>query len=236
MGGVGVVLIRDKSGCFYVNLLVKGGPAHYSGRLQQGDILRFVDDLDLRERPHENPALQGPHGSTVKLGFERGFGADPFFVTLVRDEKCFPDQLALPPPGFDYPIMDPAKQEEKKPIPPPQDMPVRSSRASMPPSSPTGGTGDQYVDNYTYKSYTGSPVRASSPIPYDSYRQPPAASPLRASSPSQYDSYRQPPTGSPLRASSPSTIGTYRQPNLGSVIRASSPSPRETQRFYREIV
>lgn len=97
------MLIRDKSGCFYVNLLVKGGPAHYSGRLQQGripkgktvhlsffnllalhrnlpvwlhvslcsvtrshhacktgDILRFVDDLDLRERPHENPVRPAP--------------------------------------------------------------------------------------------------------------------------------------------------------------------------------
>jgi hypothetical protein len=36
LGGVGIVFVRDPTDCIYVNMLVKGGPAHRSGQIQQG--------------------------------------------------------------------------------------------------------------------------------------------------------------------------------------------------------
>jgi hypothetical protein len=46
-GWVGLVFIQDSRGDFYVNLLLAGGPAEYSGKIQQGDKLRFIDDVDI---------------------------------------------------------------------------------------------------------------------------------------------------------------------------------------------
>ena len=39
LGGVGIVFVKDQTDCIYVNLLVKGGPAHRSGQIQQGKAI-----------------------------------------------------------------------------------------------------------------------------------------------------------------------------------------------------
>mmetsp|Transcript_63081 Transcript_63081/g.131121 ORF Transcript_63081/g.131121 Transcript_63081/m.131121 type:complete len:150 (+) Transcript_63081:130-579(+) len=100
MGGVGIVFVKDEQDCLYVNFLVEGGPAHRSGKVQQGDMLRFINGQDIRWRQTSQISpLSGPAGSSVELGFERSAGEEPFYVALKRDQACYPDMLAVPPPG-----------------------------------------------------------------------------------------------------------------------------------------
>eukprot|EP00277_Geminigera_cryophila_P031283 CAMPEP_0173060654 /NCGR_PEP_ID=MMETSP1102-20130122/2734_1 /TAXON_ID=49646 /ORGANISM="Geminigera sp., Strain Caron Lab Isolate" /LENGTH=183 /DNA_ID=CAMNT_0013926941 /DNA_START=58 /DNA_END=609 /DNA_ORIENTATION=- len=106
MGGVGVVFVKDKKNNLYVNLMVKDGPAHLSGKIQQGDLLRYIDNYDIQASETSLDTmtlLSGKVGTMVTLGFQRSTSQAPVIVALLRTAACFPDQLMLPPPGYDFP-------------------------------------------------------------------------------------------------------------------------------------
>ena len=67
--------------------------------------------------------LSGPAGSCTILGFERVVGNPPFFVRLAREEKSYPDLIALAPPGFEFPHEPPAAAAPRSPSPPTWDYP-----------------------------------------------------------------------------------------------------------------
>ncbi|EKX47791.1 hypothetical protein GUITHDRAFT_106345 [Guillardia theta CCMP2712] len=104
LGGIGVVFIKDKDGeAQHIDLSKSYFPPPSSLHPFRGDVLRFVDGADLRMHQVDGISMiAGYHGSRVRLGFERGPGT-VILVDLVRDSEFFPDQLMLPPPGFDFP-------------------------------------------------------------------------------------------------------------------------------------
>mmetsp|Transcript_25134 Transcript_25134/g.39463 ORF Transcript_25134/g.39463 Transcript_25134/m.39463 type:complete len:273 (+) Transcript_25134:291-1109(+) len=103
-GGVGLVLVKDPASYFYIYLILKDSPAHNSRKVKQGDILFSINGKDIGHA-NEMPALSGPHGSIVTLGFHRPESGRSFDVILKRAQKAFPDQLSLPPPGYEFPSL-----------------------------------------------------------------------------------------------------------------------------------
>jgi C-terminal processing protease CtpA/Prc len=47
LGGVGIVFVKDTRNNFLVNLMVRGGPAHKSKQIRQGDRLISIDGIDV---------------------------------------------------------------------------------------------------------------------------------------------------------------------------------------------
>eukprot|EP00283_Hemiselmis_rufescens_P014361 CAMPEP_0173446198 /NCGR_PEP_ID=MMETSP1357-20121228/36049_1 /TAXON_ID=77926 /ORGANISM="Hemiselmis rufescens, Strain PCC563" /LENGTH=113 /DNA_ID=CAMNT_0014412475 /DNA_START=21 /DNA_END=359 /DNA_ORIENTATION=- len=93
LGGVGIVFMKDDAEQLYVHCLVEGGSAHQRGCIQQGDLLAFINDCDIRGRdPSDCPPLSGPENSSVVLGFIRVGGAapspKPYYVSLTRTAPC----------------------------------------------------------------------------------------------------------------------------------------------------
>lgn len=123
-GGCGLVLVKDKTGCIYVWMQQKGGPAHRSKQIESGDLLQHIQDIDDEGNLVKGQAkLSGLEGTAVQLTFKRGFhSADVWSVRLRRMKGC-DDELALAAPGFEFPSMGPAPVSEiVSTAPPPPDI------------------------------------------------------------------------------------------------------------------
>ena len=84
-GGIGVVLTIIDEGLVILDPPLRGSPAAAAG-LQEGDLIRSIDDVLVREITFERAAelIRGPVGTELILGLERE--GEEFTVTLVRDE------------------------------------------------------------------------------------------------------------------------------------------------------
>ena len=102
--GVGIVLKpsfqSDTFLALVVHSLVPGSSAEQSRKIQEGDILHTIDDVDVYRRPANEVAkrLLGPPGTQVKLGLLRmvsegpppnGTELKPFPESLVTNEGTY---------------------------------------------------------------------------------------------------------------------------------------------------
>jgi len=71
--GIGIVLERRDADNIYVKRIAPDGAAAQDGRLQIGDMLRFVDGVPTAGLSHEQltSVIVGPEGTTVELVVER---------------------------------------------------------------------------------------------------------------------------------------------------------------------
>jgi len=101
MGGLGMMFLEDSEGALHTHMIRAEGPAHACGLICKGDKLVQIDGqnaLGLNSAPEASPSISGPHGSSVRLLFER-VNASTYEVVLTRDSSFYPDQVAIPPPG-----------------------------------------------------------------------------------------------------------------------------------------
>jgi hypothetical protein len=97
-GGVGLVLQKTEAGHFQVVGMVRDGPAHRSRRISKGDTLVQVNGQTFENHTTrlDGPLshLSGAAGAEVVLSIQKGNG-EVRNVTLSRDAKCFPDEIAF---------------------------------------------------------------------------------------------------------------------------------------------
>lgn len=70
--GIGVILREGIDGIRVVGL-IKGGPAEKSGKVQEGDLIEFINGKSMREISYEDflERLRGARGQEVQLGLKR---------------------------------------------------------------------------------------------------------------------------------------------------------------------
>jgi hypothetical protein len=101
MGGLGMMFLEDSEGLLHTHMIRAEGPAHQCGLICKGDKLVQIDGqktLGLNSASQASPNISGPHGTSVRLLFERE-NASTYEVVLTRDSSFYPDQVAIPPPG-----------------------------------------------------------------------------------------------------------------------------------------
>jgi len=134
-----MVLQKTEAGQFQVVGMVRDGPAHMSRRISKGDTLVQVNGQTFENHTTrlDGPLshLSGPAGAEVVLSIQKGNG-EVRNVTLSRDAKCFPDEIAFHVQhyGQQYngtvaPALDPSRHRISAYVPPP----VRTAAPLQPP-------------------------------------------------------------------------------------------------------